>query len=109
MKIELLKIINANTFAKIEQEDPYTHLTKFYELVGTLGASEVEEELSQIMTNWILLKEKFHNPFFPHNKFCYAKTAITGLCSKKFPTMVLMVLFKFIFSAMDFNCNKRFY
>lgn len=45
MKTGLLQIIYANSFSGVDHEDPYTHLTKFYELVGTLGASEVEEEV----------------------------------------------------------------
>lgn len=34
-----------NRFAGLYHEDPYTHLTKFYELDGTLGASETDEEV----------------------------------------------------------------
>lgn len=44
MKIGLLQIIYANPFTGLDHEYPYTHLTKFYELVGMLGAPEVEEE-----------------------------------------------------------------
>lgn len=44
MKIGLLQIIYANPFAGLDHEDPYTHLTKFYELVGMLGAPEAEED-----------------------------------------------------------------
>lgn len=44
MKTGLLQIIYTNPFVSLDHEDPYTHLTKFYELVSTLGASETEEE-----------------------------------------------------------------
>lgn len=44
LKIGLLQIIYVNPFAGFDHEDPFTHLTKFYELVGTLGTSKVEEE-----------------------------------------------------------------
>ena len=45
MKIGLLKILYANPFAGMNHEDPYTHLTKFSEMVGMLGAPEDEEEV----------------------------------------------------------------
>lgn len=48
MKTGLLHIIYANPFAGLDHEDPYTHLTKFYELTGTLGAPEVEEKANFI-------------------------------------------------------------
>lgn len=44
MKTDLLQILYANPFAGLNHEDPYTHLTKFYEIVGTVGAPEAEEE-----------------------------------------------------------------
>ncbi|CAK8563150.1 unnamed protein product [Lathyrus sativus] len=37
MKTGLLHIIYANPFIGLDHEDPYTHLTKFYELAGMLG------------------------------------------------------------------------
>lgn len=43
MKKRLLQIIYVNPFSSLDHEDPYTRLTKFYEIVGTLGASEIEE------------------------------------------------------------------
>lgn len=44
MKIRLLQIIYVNLFVGLDHEDPYTRLTKFYELFSTLGASKAEEE-----------------------------------------------------------------
>lgn len=44
MKIELLQILYANPFTGLDHEDPYTHLTKFYEILGTLKAPKAEEE-----------------------------------------------------------------
>ena len=44
MKTGLLQILYANPFTGPDHEDPYTHLTKFYEIVGTLGALDVEEK-----------------------------------------------------------------
>lgn len=44
MKTRLLQILFANSFDGLDHEDPYTYLTKFYEIVGTLGASKDEED-----------------------------------------------------------------
>lgn len=44
MKIVLLQILYANPFTGLDHEDPYTHLTKFYEIVGTTKAPESKEE-----------------------------------------------------------------
>lgn len=44
MKIGLLQILYANLLVGLYYEDPYTHLTKFYNVVGTLGMSNNEEE-----------------------------------------------------------------
>ncbi|GAU26992.1 hypothetical protein TSUD_290440 [Trifolium subterraneum] len=99
IKSGLLQILDDNPFAGLNHEDPYSHLTKFYEIVDTLGASEAEEESvfmrmflhsligkakdwyldqpAQVMTNWNTLEEKFLNMFFPHHKFMEAKIAIT--------------------------------
>lgn len=44
MKTRLLQILYANPFTSLDHENLYTHLNKFYEIAGTLGASEAEEE-----------------------------------------------------------------
>lgn len=44
IKMGLLQILYANAFEGLYHEDPYTHLTKFYEIPGMLEASETEEE-----------------------------------------------------------------
>lgn len=70
----------------LDHEDTYTHLTKFYDIGGTLGALEDKEEAvfllffphsliskenewyvdqqTSTMTNWNLLEEKFLSRFF---------------------------------------------
>lgn len=100
MKTGLLQIIYANPFAGLDHEDPYIHLTKFYELAGTLGALKAEEvsdfmrlfpysligkakdwyldQPTETMTNWNVLEEIFLNKFFPHNRFMDAKTTIVA-------------------------------
>lgn len=98
MKTRLLQIIYVNPFVGLDHEDPYTHLTKFYELFGTLGAFEAEAEVVlmrlfphyiigkakdwyldqpvQVMIDWNELEENLLNRFFPHNKFMDANTTI---------------------------------
>lgn len=43
--MSLLQILYDNLFAGLDHEDPYAHLTKFYEIASTLGAPENEEEV----------------------------------------------------------------
>ncbi|CAJ2671279.1 unnamed protein product, partial [Trifolium pratense] len=98
MKIGLLQLLYANPFTGLSHEDPYNHLVKFYEIAGSLGAPEAEEEAvfmrmfphsligkakdwyldlpAQVMTNWNTLEEKFLDRFFPHHKFMESKTSI---------------------------------
>ncbi|KAK2361116.1 hypothetical protein QL285_086307 [Trifolium repens] len=98
MKTGYLQLLYANPFAGLPHEDPYNHLVKFYEIAGSLGATEAEEESvfqrgfphsligkakewyldqpNQVMTNWNTLEEKFLERFFPHHKFMEAKTSI---------------------------------
>ncbi|KAF1899777.1 hypothetical protein Lal_00019909 [Lupinus albus] len=38
------KLIYANSFTRLDYEYPHAHLFKFYELCGTMGASEDEEK-----------------------------------------------------------------
>src|SRR3954470_13394620 len=45
MKAGLLQVIYGIPFAGLDHEDPYTHLTRFYKIAGTLGAPEAEEEV----------------------------------------------------------------
>jgi hypothetical protein len=98
MKTGYLQLLYANPFAGLPHEDPYNHLVKFYEIAGSIGATEAEEEsvfrrgfphsligkakewyLDQppaVMANWNTLEEKFLEKFFPHHKFMEAKTSI---------------------------------
>lgn len=98
IKIGLLKNLYGNSFLGFDHENPSTHLTKFYQLFGTLGALEAEEEAvfmryfphpwidkakewyidqpTQVMTNYNLLEGKFLDRFFPQNKFMEAKSII---------------------------------
>src|ERR1043165_6917717 len=44
MKTGLLQFLYASPFHGHDHEDPYTHLTKFYEIAGAAGAPEDQEE-----------------------------------------------------------------
>ncbi|CAL0304806.1 unnamed protein product [Lupinus luteus] len=99
MKTGLVQLMYANPFAGLDHEDPYNHLTKFYELVGTAGISESEEDTiflrlfpltligkakewfldlpQHIQSNWNNVEEKFMSRYFPQGKFMDLKTAIS--------------------------------
>src|ERR1051325_601069 len=99
MKTGLLQLLYASPFHGHDHEDPYTHLTKFYEIAGAAGAPEDQEEqyfqrlfphslvgkakdwyldqLQETMPNWNVLEEKFLERFFPQSRFMEAKTAIS--------------------------------
>src|SRR3954467_14985216 len=98
LKTGIIQLICASPFAGLDHEDPYTHLTQFYELAGTTGVAQADEEslfkrlfphsllskakdwyLDQpeaVMTNWNTLEEKFLERFYSQNRFFEAKTAI---------------------------------
>jgi hypothetical protein len=98
MKPGTIQLITSHPFAGLDHEDPYQHLTVFYSLAGTIGASEADEEAiflrlfphsligkarewyldqtQQVMTDWNELEKAFQERFFPDNKHMDAKTAI---------------------------------
>ncbi|XP_058764619.1 uncharacterized protein LOC131638083 [Vicia villosa] len=98
MKTGILQLVYANPFTGMDHEDPFAHLTKFYEITGSTGVDAANEEslfkrlfphsllgkakewyldqLPNVMTDWILLKEKFLERYFPQSRFMEAKTAI---------------------------------
>ncbi|XP_058761462.1 uncharacterized protein LOC131634855 [Vicia villosa] len=82
----------------MDHEDPFTHLTKFYEIAGSTGVNEAGEETlfkrlfphsligkakewyldqqPRVMTDWNLLEENFLERYFPQSRFMEIKTAI---------------------------------
>jgi len=44
MKPSFLSLISTHQFTGMDHEDPYTHLSTFYELVGTMGFEENDIE-----------------------------------------------------------------
>ncbi|XP_020209235.1 uncharacterized protein LOC109794168, partial [Cajanus cajan] len=98
MKPALLSLITANQFAGMDHEDPYTHLSTFYELIGTMGIPGEDEEAvylrlfpfsltgkaktwlqahpNQSLTRWEDVERKFLARFFPPSRYISAKSAI---------------------------------
>lgn len=98
MKTRILQLLYANPFIGLDHEDPYTHLTKSYEIAGSMWAPEADEEqlfkilfphsligkakewyldqTTQTMTEWNVLEEKILERFFPQNRFMEVKTSI---------------------------------
>ncbi|XP_058761738.1 uncharacterized protein LOC131635147 [Vicia villosa] len=80
MKTGILQLVYANPFTGMDHEDPFAHLTKFYEIAGSTGVDAANEEslfkrlfphsllgkakewyldqLPNVMTDWNLLEEK---------------------------------------------------
>nr|KYP69075.1 hypothetical protein KK1_022726 [Cajanus cajan] len=44
MKPAFLTLVSSQQFAGLDHEDPYSHLSNFYELCGTMGIPEGDEE-----------------------------------------------------------------
>lgn len=81
MNSGILQMLSANPFAGLDHEDPFQHLTTFYQIAGSLGPSEEEEEpifsrlfpfsligkakelyldqAPQVMTDWTNLEKEF--------------------------------------------------
>ncbi|XP_058766160.1 uncharacterized protein LOC131639706 [Vicia villosa] len=98
MKTGILQLVYANPFTRMDHEDPFAHLTKFYEIAGSTGVDAANEEslfkrlfphsligkakewyldqLPNVMVDWNLLEEKFLERYFPQSRFMEAKTAI---------------------------------
>ena len=61
MKTRLLQILYGNPFTGLDHEDQYTHLTKFYEIAGTLGMNMklviCKNNLSYILLHYLFMIE----------------------------------------------------
>jgi len=99
MKPAFLSLISSHQFIGMDHEDPYTHLSTFYELTGAMGFGDVEidavylrlfpfslagkvkewlkSQLNQSLTNWTEVEEKFLNRFFPISRYIKAKSDIS--------------------------------
>ena len=99
MRASFLNLISANQFTGMDNEDTYSHLATFYELVGTMGFEEGDIEYAylylfpfsltgkakewlksypnQSLTSWNDVEEKFLHRFFSLSRFIKAKSNIS--------------------------------
>nr|KYP55784.1 hypothetical protein KK1_002009 [Cajanus cajan] len=99
MKPAFLTLVSSQQFAGLDHKNPYSHLSNFYELCGTMGIPEGDEEVvylrlfpfsltgkakvwlqshpNQSLTSWGDVENKFVNRFYPSSKYIKAKSEIT--------------------------------
>jgi len=99
MKPVFLSLISSHQFTGMDNEDPYTHLSTFYELIGTMGFQEgdlehvymrlfpfslagkakewLKSHPNQSLNSWKDVEEKFLNIFFPPSRYIKAKADIS--------------------------------
>ncbi|XP_050878319.1 uncharacterized protein LOC127082138 [Lathyrus oleraceus] len=60
MKTEILQLLYANPFTWLDHEDPYTYITKFYEIDDAIGALEADEDqvFKRLFQYSLIRKEK---------------------------------------------------
>ncbi|GJZ80089.1 reverse transcriptase domain-containing protein [Tanacetum coccineum] len=100
LKPELLDFVSNNSFFGLENDDPHSHIRRFYQITRTLrlnqvpddvvklilfpfslkGAAEtwLENEPPNSITSWDDLVSKFLNRFFPHSKTRELRKEITN-------------------------------
>ncbi|GJZ09481.1 reverse transcriptase domain-containing protein [Tanacetum coccineum] len=100
LKTELLDFVSNNSFFGLENDDPHSHIRRFYQITRTLrlnqvpddvvklilfpfslkGAAEtwLENEPPNSITSWDDLVSKFLNRFFPHSKTRELRKEITN-------------------------------
>ncbi|GJZ10586.1 reverse transcriptase domain-containing protein [Tanacetum coccineum] len=100
LKTELLDFVSNNPFFGLENDDPHSHIRRFYQITRTLrlnqvpddvvklllfsfslkGAAEtwLENEPPNYITSWDDLVSKFLNRFFPHSKTRELRKEITN-------------------------------
>jgi len=98
LKSGTIQLVSNHPFAGLDHEDPYQHLSMFYALANSLGASEADEEAGfvrlfqhsligkarewyldqppSIMNDWNALEKAFQERFFPDHRHMDTKTAI---------------------------------
>lgn len=98
LKSGTIQLVSNHPFAGLDHEDPYQHLSVFYALANSLGASEDEEEAGflrlfqhsligkarewyldqspDVLKDWNALEKAFQERFFPDHKHMDTKTAI---------------------------------
>jgi len=95
-----LTLVSVNQFTGMEHEDPYTHLSTFYELTATMGFEDQDKDAAymrlfpfsltgkakewlkshpnQSLTRWSDVEEKFLQRFFPPSRFIKARSEISN-------------------------------
>ncbi|GJS31309.1 reverse transcriptase domain-containing protein [Tanacetum coccineum] len=90
LKTELLDFVSNNSFFGLDNDDPHSHIRRFYQITRTLRLNQVlddvvklilfsfllkgavetwlENEPPNSITSWDDLVSKFLNRFFPHSK-----------------------------------------
>jgi len=104
MKPALLSLITSNQFVTMDHEDPYTHLSTFYELCGTMGVFGEDKEavylwlfpfsLASKAKTWLQshpnqsltrrkdVEEKFLARFFLPSRYISVKSAIAAFSQR---------------------------
>ncbi|XP_047166272.1 uncharacterized protein LOC124835393 [Vigna umbellata] len=99
MRPAFLSLISSNQFTGMDNEDPYIHLSTFYELVETMGFEEgdldhvymrlfpfsltekakewLKSHPNQSLNKWSNVEDKFLNRFFPPSRYIKAKAKIS--------------------------------
>jgi len=65
MKPTFFNLINSHQFIGLDHEDPYTHLSTFYELIGTMRFEERDLESMYIRLFSFLLGDKVKSDLNP--------------------------------------------
>jgi len=100
MKPTYLTLISSNQFNGLDHEDPYTHLSTFYELTATMRFEKRDKEAiyirlfpfslagkakdwlnfhpNQSLTRWNEVEEKLLQKFFPPSHYIKAKSEISN-------------------------------
>ncbi|GJY86271.1 reverse transcriptase domain-containing protein [Tanacetum coccineum] len=100
LKIELLDFISNNPFFGLENDDPHSHIKRFYQITRTFKINQVPHGVVKLIlfpfslkgaaetwlgneppcsiTTWDDLVSKFLNRFYPHSKIRELKKEITN-------------------------------
>ncbi|GKB33624.1 reverse transcriptase domain-containing protein [Tanacetum coccineum] len=100
LKIELLDFISNNLFFGLENDDPHSHIKRFYQITRTLKINQVPHDVVKLIlfpfslkgaaetwleneppcsiTTWDDLVSKFLNRFYPHSKTRELRKEITN-------------------------------
>ncbi|GKD04869.1 reverse transcriptase domain-containing protein [Tanacetum coccineum] len=100
LKTELLDFVSNNPFFGLENDDPHSHIRRFYQITRTLRLNQVPDDVVKLIlfpfslkgaaetwleneppcsiTTWDDLVSKFLNRFYPHSKTRELRKEITN-------------------------------